>query len=95
MLPSTEDVKIKEEEPKSTLTPPASEEAGKNGDSSSELSELDMEQEDIGEIEPAYYYEGGKVPVFTPVRGPLRSSSELEKLLYNRSNLAHGWLILM
>ena len=66
VLPSTEDVPIKEE-PKSTLTPPASEEAGKHEDSSSELTDLDMDKDDIEEIEPAYYYEGGKVPVFTPV----------------------------
>ena len=65
-IPTTEEVTIKEE-PKPTLTPPASEEAGKNEDSSSDLSDLEMDQEDIGEIEPAYYYEGGKVPVFTPV----------------------------
>ena len=66
-IPTTEETMIKEE-PKPTLTPPASEEAGKNEDSSSDLSDLDMDQEDIGEIEPAYYYEGGKIPVFTPVR---------------------------
>ena len=48
------------------FTPPASEEAAKNGDSSSELSDLEIE-EDIGEIEPAYYHEGGKIPVFRPV----------------------------
>ena len=61
-----EEIAIKEE-PKLTLTPPASEEMEKMGDSSSDLSDLDMDQDDIGEIEPAYYYEGGKVPVFTPV----------------------------
>lgn len=64
--PHGDNVALKEE-PKSTLTPPASEEAGKHDDSSSDLSDLDMEQEDIGDIEPAYYYEGGKIPVFTPV----------------------------
>lgn len=73
-LPSMEDVKIKEE-PKPTLTPPASEEAVKNEDSSSDLSDIEMDQDDIGEIEPAYYYEGGKVPVFTPV------SQSFQKLL--------------
>ena len=64
--PHGDNVTVKEE-PKSALTPPASEEAGKNDDSMSDLSELDMEQEDIGDIEPAYYYEEGKIPVFTPV----------------------------
>ena len=60
----------------SALTPPTSEDMNKRGDdASSELSDLDMEDpkdeddtdDDIGEIEPAYYYEGGKIPVFTPV----------------------------
>ena len=61
-----------EAEHKPTLTPPASEEADKHYDSGSELSELDLEpedkQEDSGEIEPDHYYEGGKIPVFKPVR---------------------------
>ena len=65
-LPTAEEATIKEE-PKHTLTPPATEETGKNEDSSSDLSDLEMEQDDIGEVEPAYYYEGGKVPVFKPV----------------------------
>ena len=65
------EVKLEEKmEDKSTLTPPASEEADKFGDSGSELSELDgdLELDDIGEIEPDHYYEGGKIPVFKPVR---------------------------
>lgn len=63
--PSDIDVKA---ETKPTLTPPASEEADKHYDSGSELSELDLEPENIGEIEPDHYYEGGKIPVFKPVR---------------------------
>ena len=60
-------------EHKPTLTPPGSEEApDKQYDSGSELSELDLEPEekleDDGEIEPDHYYEGGKIPVFKPVR---------------------------
>lgn len=62
--PSDVEVKI---ENKPTLTPPASEEADKQDDSGSELSELDMEPEDNGQIEPDHYYEGGKIPVFKPV----------------------------
>lgn len=61
-------------EPKPTLTPPASEEADKQYDSGSELSELDLEMEDDkpetnnDEIVPDHYYDGGKIPVFKPVR---------------------------
>ena len=53
---------------KPTLTPPASEEADKQDDSGSELSDLDLDPEDVGDIEPDHYYEGGKIPVFKPVR---------------------------
>lgn len=53
---------------KVTLTPPASEEADKGDDSGSELSDLDLEPEDNGEILPDHYYDGGKIPVFKPVR---------------------------
>lgn len=53
---------------KATLTPPASEEADKGDDSGSELSDLDLEPEDNGEILPDHYYDGGKIPVFKPVR---------------------------
>lgn len=53
---------------KTTLTPPASEEADKGDDSGSDLSDLDIEPEDNGEILPDHYYDGGKIPVFKPVR---------------------------
>jgi hypothetical protein len=60
------------------LTPPTSEDMDKCGESSSELSELDMdvgreeaeEDEDIGEIEPDHYWDGGRIPIFKPVSGP-------------------------
>ena len=54
---------------KPTLTPPTSEEWNKaEGDVESELSELeDLDDDDIGDIEPDHYYEGGKIPVFKPV----------------------------
>lgn len=59
----------------SALTPPTSEDMDKREDASSELSELDMDMgkdedeadDDIGDIEPGYYYEDGRIPVFTPV----------------------------
>jgi hypothetical protein len=54
--------------PPNALTPPTSEDMNKHDDGSSELSELDMDdEEDIGEIVPDHYFEGGKVPVFKPV----------------------------
>ncbi|KAI9795944.1 MAG: hypothetical protein M1833_006592 [Piccolia ochrophora] len=40
--------------------------------SSSELSDLE-DEDDIGEIEPDHYYEGGKVPVFKPSMEQFRS----------------------
>ena len=64
--PAAEDAGIKLE-PKSTLTPPASEEADKNDDSGSELSDLDLDPDDNAEIVPDHYYGGGKIPVFKPV----------------------------
>ena len=74
--PSEVDV---QEEIKPTLTPPASDEADKHDDdgSGSELSDLDMEPEDNGDIVPDHYYEGGKVPVFKPVRDPLIPSERI------------------
>ena len=66
MSSSSSDGDIKKES-KPTLTPPASEEADKHNDSGSDLSDLDVESEDNGEILPDHYYEGGKIPVFKPV----------------------------
>ena len=65
MSPSS-DMESKDE-PKSTLTPPASEEADKHDDSGSELSDLEFEPEDDAEILPDHYFDGGKIPVFKPV----------------------------
>lgn len=58
------------DETKSTLTPPASEEADKHEDSGSELSDLEFEPEDDVEILPDHYFDGGKIPVFKPVSLP-------------------------
>jgi hypothetical protein len=54
-------------ESKPTLTPPASDEADKHNDSGSDLSDLELESEENGEIVPDHYYDGGKIPVFKPV----------------------------
>ena len=64
---SDPEVKIKVED-KPTLTPPASEEADKHDDSGSELSDLEPDLEDNLEVVPDHYYDGGKIPVFKPVR---------------------------
>ncbi|KAI9777481.1 MAG: hypothetical protein M1835_005233 [Candelina submexicana] len=58
---------------KATLTPPASEETDKVDESGSELSDLDFDDDEIGEIEPDHYYEGGKIPVFKPTMDQFRS----------------------
>lgn len=50
------------------MTPPTSEEGRKPDAPHSDLSDLDLDGEDDDEeIEPAYYYDGGKIPVFEPV----------------------------
>lgn len=51
------------------MTPPTSEEWNKHDDNTSELSDIEGDDEDdIGDIEPTEYYEGGRIPVFRPVR---------------------------
>lgn len=57
--------------PVNALTPPTSEDMNsKMDDGSSDLSELsDLEDDDDEEeIVPDHYYDGGKIPVFKPVR---------------------------
>ena len=49
------------------ITPPTSEEGRKPDAPHSDLSDLDLDGEDEEDIEPAYYYDGGKIPVFEPV----------------------------
>jgi hypothetical protein len=52
---------------KPALTPPTSEDLDKRDEQmSSELS--DLESDDDEEIEPDHYWDGGKIPVFKPVR---------------------------
>jgi hypothetical protein len=71
-IESPPDVSTKPPEPENppkVLTPPASEEEmDKRHASSSDLSDIELEdEEDIGEIEPDHYFDGGKIPVFKPV----------------------------
>lgn len=66
-----EEPQVEEPASKPALTPPTSEDLDKKYDSSSELSELDLddlEDDDDFEIEPDHYWSGGKIPVFKPVR---------------------------
>ncbi|KAF2471368.1 uncharacterized protein BDR25DRAFT_223812 [Lindgomyces ingoldianus] len=58
--------------PKPALTPPTSEDMDKRERLSSELSELESDDDDE-EIEPDHYFEGGKVPVFKPTMDQFRS----------------------
>ncbi|KAL9097742.1 MAG: hypothetical protein Q9165_000068 [Trypethelium subeluteriae] len=49
------------------LTPPASEDMDKAAEASSDLSDVELEdEEDIGEIKPDHYWDDGRVPVFKP-----------------------------
>ena len=58
---------------KAALTPPTSEDNDKRDERmSSELSDIDSD--DGEDIEPDHYFEGGKIPVFKPVRMELRNS---------------------
>jgi hypothetical protein len=69
IVPSVEalPVHIDDAAPKAALTPPTSEDNDKREERmSSELSDIDSD--DGEEIEPDHYYEGGKIPVFKPVR---------------------------
>jgi hypothetical protein len=58
------------------LTPPTSEDMGKRDElETSDLSDLESEvgeDDDIGDIQPDHYFEGGKIPVFKPVSTPRR-----------------------
>lgn len=77
------DTTAKHPDQKAALTPPTSEDMedrGKRERSSSELSELELDdEEDIGDIEPDHYWDGGKIPVFKPVRhAPPTSAPQLQ-----------------
>ena len=63
----THDDKHEDTTNKPALTPPTSEDMDKRDERlSSELSELDSD--DGEDIEPDHYWDGGKIPVFKPVR---------------------------
>ena len=58
---------------KAALTPPTSEDNDKRDERmSSELSDIDSD--DGEDIEPDHYFDGGKIPVFKPVRSRVAQS---------------------
>lgn len=77
-VPSVEiDPQVKlEPEEKLVLTPPASIEADKQDGATDQApsnpAEKEDEEDDIGDITPDHYYDGGQIPVFKPVRNFLR-----------------------
>jgi len=72
VLPSVESPPDKHYDTSTTkpaLTPPTSEDMDKRERLSSELTDLEDDDDDE-EIEPDHYWEGGKIPVFKPVCAP-------------------------
>ena len=63
--------------PANALTPPTSEEMNhevpQKEHEDSELSDLDLDDDDGEEIEPDHYWEGGKIPVFKPTMDQFRN----------------------
>lgn len=63
--------------PANALTPPTSEEMNhdeqKKEHDDSELSDLELDDDDGEEIEPDHYWDDGKIPVFKPTMDQFRS----------------------
>jgi hypothetical protein len=95
-LPSDEQSKLPDiKDAPRVLTPPASEEEMDKGHrSSSELSDinLDEDDDDIGEIEPDHYFDGGKIPVFKPVRSFATATRCIACRAWSISSWAHQCL---
>jgi hypothetical protein len=89
VLPSVETPPAHHDDPnnKPALTPPTSEDLDKRDERmSSELSELDSD--DGEDIEPDHYWDGGKIPVFKPVRCTLpRRCSAVQGSMRSRPGL--------
>ncbi|KAM0713672.1 hypothetical protein Q7P37_010634 [Cladosporium fusiforme] len=72
--PTTETVPDTGAKPASALTPPASEELNhETKEEESELSDLDLSDDDEEEIEPDHYWDGGNIPVFKPTMAQFKS----------------------
>ena len=53
---------------KRVLTPPTSDDAGERVEKDVQMKEEEEEEEeDIGDVEPAEYWDGGRIPIFRPV----------------------------
>ena len=91
VVPSVETPMEKSEEslPKPALTPPTSEDMDKRERMSSELTDLES-SDDEEEIEPDHYFDGGKIPVFKPVRGAAFRTSSLVRGSALRADNAHS-----
>lgn len=63
--------------PANALTPPTSEEMNhdekKKEQEDSELSDLDLDDDDMEVIEPDHYWDDGKIPVFKPTMEQFKS----------------------
>ena len=63
--------------PSAALTPPTSEEMnmddGAKEHEDSELSDLDLDDDDEEDIEPDHYWDNGNIPVFKPTMEQFRS----------------------
>lgn len=61
----------------SALTPPTSEEMNheeaKKVHDDSELSDLDLDEDELDDIQPDHYWDDGRVPVFKPTMDQFRS----------------------
>lgn len=72
--PTTEDVADPGAKPANALTPPTSEELNhETKEEESELSDLDLSDDDEEEIEPDHYWDGGNIPVFKPTMAQFKS----------------------
>lgn len=71
---TTEKVADASAKPANALTPPTSEEMNhENKEEESELSDLDLSDDDEEEIEPDHYWDGGNIPVFKPTMAQFKS----------------------
>jgi hypothetical protein len=80
--PTTETVANPDAKPANALTPPTSEEMNNEPkQDDSELSDLDMSDDDGEEVVPDHYWDDGKIPVFKPTMDQFRSFKKyIEKI---------------
>lgn len=79
----TNTLQLKSDAPTAALTPPTSEDndVKLETESTSDLSEAELDEDEEEEIVPDHYYDGGKIPVFKPTMEQFRSfKSYVEKI---------------